>query len=237
MIIDHTNQRVLEILEDRDKATVLAYLKKGKESGLLAQVEEVTVDMWTGYVEAAREAFGNKVRITIDRFHVMKNFQEQMDAARRKLQRELPEEAAKALKGFRWLWLTNWENLDSNQRSELLELKALLPGLGQLRDLRDALREIFEDHCTNSTSAGLRRLRSWITQARALAMKPLESFCKTLENWLELIVNYFVTRASNGRTEGFNHKLRAILWRAYGMRNFKHFRMRVLDACCDHQTQ
>jgi len=66
-------------------------------------------------------------------------------------------------------------------------------------------------------------------QARALGLKALERFCKTLTNWLDKIANYFVWRSSNGRTEGFNHGLRAILWRAFGMLNFRHFRLRVLD--------
>ena len=68
MIVDHDNQRVLEVLENREKATVLAYLQEAKQEGLLAHVEEVTTDMWDAYVEAAREAFGDKVAITIDRF-------------------------------------------------------------------------------------------------------------------------------------------------------------------------
>ena len=63
---------VLEVLENREKATVLAYLQKAKQEGLLASVEEVTTDMWSPYVEAAREAFDAKVALTIDRFHVMK---------------------------------------------------------------------------------------------------------------------------------------------------------------------
>ena len=74
MIIDHTNRRVLEVLENREKATVVAYLRSGKESGVLACLEEVTTDMWDGYVEAVAEVFGHAVRVTIDRFHVMKNF-------------------------------------------------------------------------------------------------------------------------------------------------------------------
>ena len=69
MIIDHDNHRVLEVLENREKATVLAYLKKAKQEGLLAQVTEVTTDMWDAYVAAAREAFGEQVIVTIDRFH------------------------------------------------------------------------------------------------------------------------------------------------------------------------
>jgi len=37
-------------------------------------------------------------------------------------------------------------------------------------------------------------------QARALGLKALERFCKTLTNWLDKIANYFVWRSSNGRT-------------------------------------
>jgi transposase len=66
-------------------------------------------------------------------------------------------------------------------------------------------------------------------QAKATGLKALAGFCKTLSNWLELIANYFVSGSSNGRTEGFNHGLRAILWRPFGMLNFRHFRLRVLD--------
>ena len=46
---------------------------------------------------------------------------------------------------------------------------------------------------------------------------------------MDRIAHYFVSRPGNGRTEGFNHGLRAILWRAFGMRNFEPVRLRVLD--------
>ena len=59
-------------------------------------------------------------------------------------------------------------------------------------------------------------------------VKALEKFNQTLENWMDKIANYFISRSSNGRTEGFNRGLRAILWRASGMHNFTHFRLRVL---------
>lgn len=66
-------------------------------------------------------------------------------------------------------------------------------------------------------------------QARRLGLAALDRFCQTLTRWLDKIANYFVSRSSNGRTEGFNHGLRAILWRAFGMVSFRHFRLRVLD--------
>jgi transposase len=228
VIIDHTNGRVLDILESRDKDCLVRYLQKGKDSGLLAQVKEVTCDMWDGYVNAALEVFSEGVRVTIDRFHVMKNFQEQLTKARREIQRALGKEEAKELKGTRWLWVKNWENLTLTERAELEALKMRFPKLKQLAEQREQLRAIFEDRSITSALQGRKRLLAWMAQARQLGLKGLDAFCQTLTNWLDKIANYFVSRSSNGRTEGFNHALRSILWRAFGMSNFENFRLRAL---------
>ncbi len=229
VIVDHTNQRVLEVLKNRLKETVRDYLEEGKASGLLAEVNEVTTDMWDGYVEAVREVFREKVQITIDRFQVMKSFQQQWTAARREIQRHWSKEEAKALKGTRWLWLTNQENLSAEEEAELGVLGERFPILKQLREQRDKLRALFEEPSLTTASVGAQRLRVWVVEARALGLKALETFCKTLESWLDKIANYFVGRANNGRVQGFNTGLRGILWRAFGMLNFEHFRLRVLD--------
>ncbi len=228
MFVDHTNQRVLDVLEGRDKDLIVNYLRANK-SGLLAQLEEVTTDMWDGYVNAVREVFGPSFRVTIDRFHVIKNFQEQLTQARREIQRGLSKEEGKAVKGTRWLWQKNPENLTAEERQQLAQLQARFPRLQQLVEQREALRAIFEDRSIQDAASGASRLRGWMEQAKATGLKALEGFCKMLSNWLELIANYFVSRSSNGRTEGFNHGLRGILWRAFGMFNFRHFRLRVLD--------
>jgi transposase len=228
VFIDHSNKRVLDVIEGRDKHLIVNYLRTHKE-GLLAQLEEVTCDMWDAYANATAEVFGEKVRVTIDRFHVMKNFQGQLTEARRETQRGLDREQAKELKGTRWLWQTNPENLTAEQRQEMEQLKERFPRLKQLVEQRESLRAIFEDETIKDAASGTSRLQAWTEQAQAVGLKGLVTFCKTSGNWLGRIANYFVWRSSNGRTEGFNHGLRAILWRAFGMVNFRHFRLRVLD--------
>src|SRR5262249_38751348 len=148
---------------------------------------------------------------------------------RREIQRGLGKEEAKGLKGTRWLWQKNPENLTAEERQQLAQLKERFPRLKELVEQRESLRAIFEDRSIRDAATGANRLRAWMEQAQALGLKALGAFCKTLTNWLELIANYFVSRSSNGRTEGYNHGLRAILWRAFGMLNFQHFRLRVLD--------
>lgn len=228
VIVDHDNQRVLEVLESREKATILAYLQKAREQGLLAHVEEVTTDMWDAYVSAAREAFGDNVVITVDRFHVMKNFQECLTSARRELQRQMTGPEREQLKGSRWLWLTNPENLTPRDARELRTLKRRFPRLGQVADQREALRAIFEDRTIPNPTVGRQRLQAWLEEVEALGLSALVPFCKTMRNWFDKISNYFRSRSSNGRTEGLNHGLRAILWRAFGMATFQNFRLRAL---------
>ena len=103
VIIDHTNRRVLEVLENREQKTVTEFLQKAHQSGLLKQVTEVTTDMWDAYVNAAKAAFGENVSVVVDRFQVVKNLPERLTAARRLVQKELPEDDRKLLKGSRWL--------------------------------------------------------------------------------------------------------------------------------------
>jgi transposase len=230
VLIDHTNGRVLDVLESREKAAVVAWLAEHKASGLLGELGEVTCDMWDAYAEAAREVFGESVRVTVDRFHVMKNFQDRLNDARREIQRKLPKEQAAELKGSRWLWVTNPENLTAEQRRELEALQRKFPELAELSRHRQRLREVFEDKRVRRPDTAVIWLRAWCDRGRRLGLKALEPFYRTVENWMSEIANYFVDRSSNGRTEGFNRGLRGILWRACGMSNFRHFRLRVLHA-------
>ena len=172
-----------------------------------------------------------------DRFHVVKNLQERLLKARRELQRELPAEAAQELKGSRWLWSKNPENLTAQERQRLAELRQRFPTLARLADQRESLRALFDDRTVTTAETGQQRLQDWLTAARQLGLNALNAFCKTLENWLPMIANYFPQRSSNGPTEGFNRGFRTILWQAFGMSNFQHFRLRILDRFGRSQPQ
>jgi transposase len=218
------------VLETRDKSALKAWLEQGVASGLLAELEEVTTDMWDAYTTAAREVLGSQIRIVIDRFHVIKHFHDCLGKARLEIQRSLPKEAAAELKGSRWLWVTNPENLSPQDQKQLERLQHRFPELGRLSEHREQLRQIFENREIRTAAVGTIYLQKWVKQGRQLGLTALEPFYKTLENWMKKIANYFVSRSTNARTEGINRNLRCLLWRACGMRNFNNFRLRVLHA-------
>jgi len=230
VLIDQDNARVLDVLENREKTTLAAWLKQKQAEGLLSHLQEVTIDMWEGYLLAVRETMGEQVRVVIDRFHVMSKFQEHLTHARRDLQKELSEEEREMLKGSRWLWVSNLENLSKEQREQFAKLKKRFPSLNKLWWHRQRFWRIFEDRKLTSPEQAKAKLLEWCEQGKRLGLKALARFDQTMQRWLDQIANYFVSRSSNGRTEGFNHGIRAILWRAFGMHNFNHFRLRVLHA-------
>ena len=92
--------------------------------------------LWTGRGRPQDVVFGAEVRVVIDRFHVMKNFQERLEKARRDIQKTLHPEPAKRLKGLPWLWITH-PSREPGRRSAagVAETKNGSPGVQRTRSL------------------------------------------------------------------------------------------------------
>ncbi len=55
---------------------------------MLENIEEVSIDLWSGYKSVAEELMPN-AEIVADRFHVMKKINEELDGQRKKERREM----------------------------------------------------------------------------------------------------------------------------------------------------
>ncbi|NOY72104.1 MAG: hypothetical protein GXP14_06965 [Gammaproteobacteria bacterium] len=79
---------ILTVLKDRKKATVKAFLKSIPPA-LAATIESYCCDMYDGYINAAKEVFGHRVKIVIDRFHVAKHYRSGLDSLRKREMKRL----------------------------------------------------------------------------------------------------------------------------------------------------
>ena len=82
------------MLEDRLKDTVKDFLETILED-LKKTVKSVCSDMYDGCVNAAKEVFGKRTRIVVDRFHVAKLYRKGLDTLRIKELKRLKEELTK----------------------------------------------------------------------------------------------------------------------------------------------
>ena len=99
------------------------------------------------------------------------------------------------------------------------------------RELREAylLKETFYAFMRSADSMQAKaRLREFRLHAFVAALPEFESFLKMLQNWEPYILNAFDCHYSNGFTEGVNNKIKVLKRIAFGYRNFRNFRTRIL---------
>jgi len=164
----------------------------------------------------------------IDRFHVVKYALDALDEVIRAVQHQLDADEAKVFKKLRKRWLQWKDQLDVEQWLERYEWCRRFPHLREMLNWVQELRAWFDRKYDKPAREALLKLIEW---AKASAQEPLRRLAGTLERWFEPIVRYIRHRYTNGLTEGFNNKIKLIQRMAYGLRNERNRRKRIL-ACC-----
>jgi transposase len=229
VISDLTNKRVLAILKNRLKETLVEWLN-AMENEMKAHLRVVCLDMWEPYHLAIQEVLP-AVDIVVDRFHVMQNLNSALNDTRRTLQRQADEETKSRLKGFRWVLVTNPENLTPEGQAKLKQMYQEVPELAQLHQLREEFRGIFNDLTIKRPEIAQSKLTDWADKICELGLVPLQKFASTLRNWLSPVCNYFSERLTSGFVEGVNTYLKLIKRRGFGYRNLRHFELRAMVEC------
>jgi len=224
---------ILGMLADRKKETVKEFLMSIPKR-LRKQVCFVCSDMYVGFINAAQEAFGKKVQIIVDRFHVAKLYGKGLDALRKKelarLRKTLPKEQDKELEGVMWILRKRPDDLTSKDQETLDQLFQYSPILQQAYQLKNELTALFDSDLDRRR--GKQRITGWMHRVKKSSVRCFDAFLKTLETYKEEVVNYFLDRLTSGFVEGLNNKIKVIKRRCYGLKNIGHrFQHLYLDLC------
>ncbi len=219
---------ILGVLKDKEKKTVKSFLKSIPVR-LRKQVKAVCTDLYEGFINAAKEVFSKKVKITADRFHVAKLYRKSVDKLRTKemkrLKKELPEEDYKELKGAMWIIRKREENLEPEDTKVLNLLFKYSPDLEAAYQSSNALTAIFDSNISKFQEK--HRFNAWMNGMKESGLKCFDTFIKTLSKFKEEISNYFIDRHTSGFVEGLNNKIKSIKRRCYGILNIKHLFQRI----------
>jgi transposase len=232
VLSDLERRYVLAVLSTREQKTLIAWLQT------LSTIEKkairvVSMDMWRPY-RAVVEKYLPHADIVADRFHVMKQLNEQLTKARRQIQRRADEATQEALKGSRWLLVRTRNSLTAEQAQQLQVVLAADADLRTAYLLKEEFYLVFER--IHDREQARRFLMAWVFKVQQTNNRYLLVFVKTLRNWWQQILNYFDERITNGFVEGMNRAIRAIIWRACGFRNFDNFKLQILaELGCSHQ--
>lgn len=226
VLVDLEKKVIVGLLPKRTEEEVTKYLEAWGEE-VLGQIQEVSIDLWKPY-KTVVEKLMPQAEIVADRFHVMKQVNDELDRARRKVKREAKkiknqskrEKLIKGVTNSKYVLLKNESELTEKEREKLEEVKQVAPELGKMHQLKEEFRQVFEKK--EDWGEGLLNFSDWLKKAFLLFPKSSQ----TIRRWIGEIIAYFDQRTSQGIVEGINNKIKLIKRRAYGFRNFTNFQIR-----------
>lgn len=238
---DPIHKKVLDVLPSRKKERLIQYFTHTENR---RSVEYIISDMYEPYLLVQKAMFPH-AKYVVDKFHYIRYIMKALDDIRIRLQRNYGEKSKeyKLLKNKKNVALLRkysndvswWVEVERYRNGHIVKV---LPGeiiqelLSIDEDLRRGyqLKELFLDIINHAPLDDVKRqLTCFIELCRESKINEMIEASNTIENWLEYIVNSFIDkRYTNGYTEGTNNKIKVIKRNAFGYKNFKFFRKRIL---------
>ncbi len=214
VVCDHFTGRVIWAAKGRSKATVGEFFDAlGTERA--ARLEFVTCDgaEWIRTVLAQRAP---DATVCLDTFHVVSWATDALDEVRRgewnQLRRAGGAQAAKTLKGLRFLLLRNWENLTGGQRGVIRDLERANRRMFRAWQLKEELRDVL----AMPLLAARRALDDWLAYASRSRLAPFVKLARTIRRYRTSLAATIEWRLTNGIAESNNAAIGRIRANARG---------------------
>lgn len=238
---DPIHRKALDVLPSRKKEYLIQYFTYCENRH---SVEYVVSDMYEPYLLVTQIMFP-KAKYVVDRFHYTRYVMDALDKVRIRLQKQYGYNS----KEYRMLknkknvsllrrysndidWYTYCQRFRNGHMVDILKIDVRNQLLNISSELKHAyvLKELFLDLLNYSNYEYAKdEIEEWISVCDGCGLEEFEEASKTIKNWLPYIVNSFIDeRFSNGFTEGLNNKIKVIKRVAFGYRNFRFFRLRLM---------
>ena len=219
--LDRSTRPVIFATPGNNKACLKAFKAHLEQyGGDSKKVTEAVSDMSSAFVPAIKEEF-KKARLTVDWFHVVKQFSSALEEVRRSEQKQ---------EGFpkyiRWAALKGEEKAKTEKQQQALEeLRTSGFATATAYRVKELLRWI--RHATSEQSAKW-RITHFINYAQTLVeddplLKPVLKALNTVKKHAASIASRWASNHTNARLEGLNSLFQAAKARARGYRNERTF--------------
>jgi len=226
VITDRDRRVVLEVLEDRKKETVLAWLDT-LSAEQQREIKTVSMDMWEAFINAFLERIPEADRkICFDRFHIASYFGKAVDDVRIAEHQALRASGGKSiLTHTKHQWLRNSERTDNRSRTWFMALTRASLKTARAWAIKEQAGKLWSFTSRTWAEKAWCRLLGWMKRSR---LAPVIKTAKTIQAHLWGILNAIVTASTNAIGESLNARIQKIKAMACGFRNRARFRRAIL---------
>ena len=216
LCVDIDEHRVLHVADGKDAGTIAAFADDLRaHGGDPAAITEVSIDMSKAFIKGVAEHLP-AAEVTFDKFHAVKLVNDAVDLVRRS-----ETKSATVLKGSRYLWLKNPDNLTAEQRAELAPLSQTNLKTARAYALRLGFQEMYR---APDRRWGAYFLDRWYAAAIRSRLAPMKAAARTIKRHRDGILAWFDSRIANGLVEGINSLVQAAKAKARGYRTTRNLK-------------
>lgn len=224
VLVDRGKGIVIDVLDDRKKATLKNWLESNKEQ--LEMVRTVSMDMWEPFITAVQETIeGAETKICFDRFHVASHFGKALDKVRANEHRQLSSVGKSPLTKTKHDWLRTKANGGYKDEQAFLKLTKLNLKTARAWRIKEAASGLWRYSYRASALRNWKALLGWIARCR---LEPVIKVGKMVKQYLWGILNAIANKTTNAIAESINATIQKIKARACGFRNRARFRTAIL---------
>lgn len=218
MVVNQSKRYLIEVVPGKSLNQLKQHLDyiPGREN-----VQYVTMDMCESFRNFSALYFPKAKRIA-DKFHVLRLLSGPILKKRRQIT------GSNADRKARGLLLMNGKCLGYFEKLAIDRYLQNHPDLRELYHWKESLHGFYRIRGHRRAQVALEAMLERMKLSQLPEIKRLR---KTLLNWRDEVLNYFETRLTNARVEGFNNKASLVRRRAYGYRSHSNYRLRLLSAC------
>jgi len=221
LFVDLKKRRTIFITQGKDNTTVKRFSEDFKEhNGDIEKIENISCDMSPAFIKGVKENLPN-AEITFDKFHILKIINEAVDSVRRE-----EVKTNNILKGTRYIWLKNQDNLTVKQKEQLNVLTMSNMNIKTIRayNIRQSFQDIYQATSQEEFITYLNKWYYWATHSR---LEPIKEAAYTVKRHWDGIVKWYESKINNGILEGLNSVIQATKSKARGYKTFKNYKIIV----------
>ena len=245
IIYSPQQDKILDVLPSRHKEYLIDYFSKIPRNER-KKVKYFSIDLYEVYRQVAKKCFPNAL-ICADHFHVIKNLSTFFNTARIRIMKKY-EYLKPTDDNFYWLYKKYWKLLLKNpdklgykkfkvarsrmhmDEHQIVDYMLFIDP--QLKAAYELMNEYKNFNATATIEDAEERLDELMNKFLNSPLTEFHKFYRLLKNWRQEIINSFNKVngyiISNGGMERANRDIKTIIRHAFGYRNFRRLRNRIM---------
>ena len=224
IVHDKATGNVIHVGVGRDAETINGFYEAWQDH--LWAVRSVSMDLGPAFIGGARKWLEDAdSKICFDRFHVAGFFGKAVDQVRKREHRDLKTDGNESLKGTKYDWLRNGNNLDGRSRRWFVGLTRENLKTARAWAIKETASMLWKYTSKTWAEKAWRNLFSWMWRSR---LSPMVDLARSLKRHFYGIMNAIMLGEDNGMAESINSKIQKVKKMACGFRNVERFQNAIM---------